>query len=221
MCKVAEGVSKRRAGTITRRFDEYGCSERFELVEIIDGSHVFVRCKECGHQFTRHTTFLNSSKSHNIECRACGIHADGTRTSPQSENKRGMDESVVVDYYLQGHSATQAALKFGMILNCARMKISASTAAMYLRIPTPLSPFVYSNGNGNYCKNHKANAKAPDIPARPAGRCTFCCGVFLFFYCCDFFIGHTLSADQKPVGVHPKGCTGHKRHHILVRLNAK
>lgn len=116
MCMVADGVSEHRVDVITGRFVEFGCSERFELIEIIDKSHVFIRCKGCGNTFTRDTTFLNKSKNHNIECRSCGVHADGSTTPPLSENKRGMDESVVVDYYLKGNSATQTALKFGMNL---------------------------------------------------------------------------------------------------------
>lgn len=117
------GMSKKQ------RFVEFGCSERFELLRELDDHHVEIKCKSCGYVFARETTFLNSSKNHNIECRACGIHADGTRTPPLSENKRGMDESVVVDYYLQGNSATQAALKFGMNLRRVRRIIDEAGVA--------------------------------------------------------------------------------------------
>lgn len=130
MCVVRKGVSDRRVGTITRRFEEYGCSERFNLVEIIDGSHVYIECKNCGNVFTRQTTFLQSSKNHNIECRACGIHADGSWTSPQSENTRGMDETPVVEYYVACHSATQTAKKFGMNLRRVRRIIDDAGVSM-------------------------------------------------------------------------------------------
>ena len=113
-------VTERRAEDIKKRFSDVGCSDRFDLVEIIDRSHVNIRCKSCGNVFSRETTFLNKSKNHNIECRACGVHADGTHTSPSSENKRGMDESVVVGYYMKGNSATQTAKKFGMNLRRVR-----------------------------------------------------------------------------------------------------
>lgn len=106
--------------TKEQRFVKFGCSERFDFVREIDTEHVLIRCKNCGNEFSRHTTFLKSSKNHNIECRACGIHADGSFTSPLSENKRGMDESVVVDYYKKGFSATQTANKFGMNLRRVR-----------------------------------------------------------------------------------------------------
>jgi len=120
MCYVAEGVSQRRVGTITRRFEEYGCSNRFILKEIIDGSHVWVECKNCGNIFSRATTFLNGSKNHNIECCACGIHADGTYTHPRSEVKRTIDEQEVIGYYVAGNSVTQTAKKFNMNLRRVR-----------------------------------------------------------------------------------------------------
>lgn len=115
--------------TKEQRFAEFGCSERFEYIGEVDRSHVKVRCRSCGYVFTRETTFLHSGSNHNIECRKCGIHADGTRTSTLSENKRGMDESEVVAYYEKGFSATQTAKKFGMNLRRVRRIIDEAGVA--------------------------------------------------------------------------------------------
>ena len=120
MCYVAEGVSNRRVDKITCKFKEYGCSERFVLKEILDSYHVWIECKNCGNVFSRSTTFLNKSKNHNIECCACGIHADGSHTPPRSEVKRDLDESEVVEYYAKGNSVSQTARKFGINLRRVR-----------------------------------------------------------------------------------------------------
>lgn len=121
--------SSLRGMTKEQRFVKFGCSERFEFVGEVDSTHVSVKCRSCGYEFTRETTFLHAGSNHNIECRACGVHADGTRTPPLSENKRGMDESAVIEYYLQGNSATQAALKFGMNLRRVRRIIDEAGVA--------------------------------------------------------------------------------------------
>lgn len=88
-----------------------------------------IRCKSCGNQFTRETSFLkprNKDKT-NIECRCCGMHADGTvGASAKSENKRRMSDDVLVAFYVKGHSASVTAEHFGVNLrrvtraiNCA------------------------------------------------------------------------------------------------------
>lgn len=105
-------VPNRRADTIKTRFVEFGCSERFELVEILDSQHVKIRCKGCGNVFQRHTTFLNQSSSHNIECRACGTHADGSHTPPLSERKTTIDKEAIIACYQQGFGIEQTAAKF-------------------------------------------------------------------------------------------------------------
>lgn len=112
-------VSEARASSIRSRFVEYGCAERFELVNIIDNKHVVVRCKSCGNQFTRETSFLNpgNKDKSNIECRHCGMHADGTiGATAKSENKRSMSDDVLVAYYLDGNSASKTAEHFGVNL---------------------------------------------------------------------------------------------------------
>ena len=107
-------ASKRREESLRARFREYGCDERFALLEVVDGTTVKLECRECGNVFTRHTAFLNPSKGHNIECEACGVHADGSRTPPRSEVKRSIDESEVAAYYDSGFSIGQTAAKFDM-----------------------------------------------------------------------------------------------------------
>lgn len=108
-------VSKARADSIRSRFVEYGCADRFELVSITDNKHVVVKCRSCGNQFTRETSFLkprNKDKS-NIECRCCGMHADGTiGATAKSENKRRMSDDELVAYYLDGNSASKTAEHF-------------------------------------------------------------------------------------------------------------
>ena len=99
---------------MTSRFDEYGCSKRFELIDVVDGTHVLIRCKSCGNEFTRNTTFLNKSKNHGIECVRCGMHANGKITPPRSECKKKFDESLVIEYYMAGNSVEQTAKKFKM-----------------------------------------------------------------------------------------------------------
>ena len=112
-------VSETRANSIRSRFIEYGCAERFELVDIIDNLHVGIRCKACGNYFVRETSFLkprNKGKT-NIECRSCGMHADGTvGATAKSENKRGMSDDVLVAYYVKGNSASKTAEHFGVNL---------------------------------------------------------------------------------------------------------
>lgn len=112
-------VSETRANSIRSRFIEYGCAERFELVDIIDNLHVGIRCKACGNYFVRETSFLkprNKGKT-NIECRSCGMHADGTvGATAKSENKRGMSDDVLVAYYVKGNSASKTADHFGVNL---------------------------------------------------------------------------------------------------------
>lgn len=139
---TSDKVTQRRINTITRRFDEYGCSERFNLIGIIDGSHVYVECKNCGNAFSRETSFLVSSHVHNIECRACGIRADGTFGIPKSENKRGMDESEVVAYYEKGFSASQTARKFGMNLRRVRRIIDEAGVARDRQAALPIDDYV-------------------------------------------------------------------------------
>lgn len=67
----------------------------------------------------RETSFLkprNKDKT-NIECRCCGMHADGTvGATAKSENKRGMSDDVLVAYYTKGHSAAKTAEHFGVNL---------------------------------------------------------------------------------------------------------
>ncbi len=103
---------EKRAEVLRERFAEYGCGERFELSEVIDKSHLRLRCKACGNSFTRHTAFLSPSKSHNVCCNRCGIHADGSFTHPRSEVKRRLDKDAVADYYSNGFSIAQTAAKF-------------------------------------------------------------------------------------------------------------
>lgn len=122
-------VSETRANSIRSRFIEYGCSERFELVDIIDGTHVTLRCKACGNYFVRETSFLkprNKGKT-NIECRNCGMHANGTvGATAKSENKRGMSDDVLVAFYVKGNSASMTAAHFGVNLRRVTRAINAA-----------------------------------------------------------------------------------------------
>lgn len=112
-------VTEARTKNIQTRFVEYGCADRFELMNIVDGTHVTVRCKTCGNQFERETSFLkprNKDKT-NIECRCCGMHADGTiGATAKSENKRGMSDGELIAYYNAGNSASKTAEHFGVNL---------------------------------------------------------------------------------------------------------
>ena len=112
--------SETKGMTVEQKFEHYGCSERFECLGRADGDRIAVRCRNCGYEFTRVDVFLHRSKNHNIMCRRCGIHADGSYTPPQSEVTKGIDDLVVVGYYLKGNSATQTAKKFGMNLRRVR-----------------------------------------------------------------------------------------------------
>ena len=88
-----------------------------------------IRCKSCGNQFTRETSFLkprNKDKT-NIECRCCGMHADGTvGATAKSENKRGMSDDELVAYYTKGHSASKTAEHFGVNLRRVTRAINAA-----------------------------------------------------------------------------------------------
>jgi len=112
-------VSKARVNNIWSRFVEYGCANKFELVDIVDGTHVVLKCKTCGNQFVRETSFLkprNRDKS-NVECRSCGMHADGSvGATAKSENKRSMSDSTLIAYYVDGNSASKTAEHFGVNL---------------------------------------------------------------------------------------------------------
>lgn len=111
-------ATEARIQTLGERFVEFGCSERFDLLEVVDCKHVLIKCRGCGNEFVRETSFLKPNKraTSNVGCEKCGIHADGTRTNPRSENKRGMSDEVLVDYYLEGNSASVTALHFGVNL---------------------------------------------------------------------------------------------------------
>ena len=114
----ASKATDKRERAIRGRFRELGCSMRFALLGVVDSKHVLIKCKECGNEFVRETSFLKPNKraTSNVGCDKCGIHADGSRTSPRSENKRGMDDRDLVDYYLEGNSASATALHFGVNL---------------------------------------------------------------------------------------------------------
>lgn len=88
-----------------------------------------IRCKSCGNQFTRETSFLkprNKDKT-NIECRCCGMHADGTvGATAKSENKRGMSDDVLVAFYAKGNSASMTAAHFGVNLRRVTRAINAA-----------------------------------------------------------------------------------------------
>jgi len=117
---IPGNASPRRKKGLLARFKEFGFDKRFILLDIPDSEHIRVECIECGNVFTRNIACLNRSKTHNIECCRCGIHADGTRSNPRSEVKRNVDESEIVDFYNGGYSATQTAKKFGMNLRRVR-----------------------------------------------------------------------------------------------------
>lgn len=125
----------RRKRTAAAKFRLLGYCKRFELVGMVDDLHIEVRCKSCGYVFTREISCLKTAKSdkckgsNNIECCNCGIHADGTYGHRHSENKRSMDESVVVEYYEKGISATQTAKHFGMNLRRVRRIIDEAGVA--------------------------------------------------------------------------------------------
>ncbi len=117
--RVASSVSEARADAICSRFVEYGCADRFDLIAVSDRTHVTIRCKACGNQFVRETSFLkprNKDKA-NIECRSCGMHADGTiGATANSENKRSMSDDELVAFYESGNSAMRTAEHFGVNL---------------------------------------------------------------------------------------------------------
>ncbi len=127
--RVASSVSEARADAICSRFFKYGCAERFELICINDNLHVTIRCKACGNQFVRETSFLkprNKDKA-NIECRSCGMHADGTiGATAKSENKRGMSDDELVAFYIDGNSASATASHFGVNLRRVTRAINAA-----------------------------------------------------------------------------------------------
>ena len=114
----APKATNERKETLLSRFSEFGCSIRFKLLAVVDSKHVLIKCLECGNEFIRETSFLKPNKraTSNIGCEKCGMHADGTRTSPRSENKRGMDDSELIDFYLEGNSASATAAHFGVNL---------------------------------------------------------------------------------------------------------
>ena len=124
--EVPGDANPRRRRTAAAKFTELGYRKRFELVSVTDSLHIEVKCKNCGNVFTREISCLKKSRSNksknanNIKCNNCGITADGTQSYCSSENKRGMDEAVVIDYYVEGNSATQTAKKFGMNLRRVR-----------------------------------------------------------------------------------------------------
>ena len=111
-------ATEKRERTIRERFREFGCSERFDLLDVVDSKQVVLACRSCGNEFVRETSFLKPNKraTSNVGCEKCGIHADGSYTSPRSENKRGMDDQDLVDYYLEGNSARVTAAHFGVNL---------------------------------------------------------------------------------------------------------
>ena len=126
---IPGNASPRRKKGLASRFVEFGFDKRFVFLGVPDKDHIEVKCKECGNVFTRNVSCLNRSKTNDIECCNCGVHADGTRTNPRSEVNRFIDEDEVIRFYLDGYSITQTAKKFEMNSRRARRIIDDAGAS--------------------------------------------------------------------------------------------
>jgi 5-methylcytosine-specific restriction endonuclease McrA len=105
-----------------RKFEEFGLSECFEFLgriwEIDRGRKVIVRCKECGQIFeTWNVAEIFKGKLKHLPCIFCGATSDGNDIWERSAK---CDEAM--DYYIQGHTVSETAEKFGV----SKSKINGS-----------------------------------------------------------------------------------------------
>jgi 5-methylcytosine-specific restriction endonuclease McrA len=96
------------------KFDALGLSERFEFIgrdySSYKGRKVIVRCRSCGADFkTWAFNEIKKGRASHLICSECGAASDGADAWTRSPQ---CDEAMA--YYVQGHTVTETAVKFGV-----------------------------------------------------------------------------------------------------------